>query len=120
MTAQAISPPGQAELEAARLLLARMGISPSDLLNTAPARPLAPTFAEYIPVVSAAVSDGTRRVYGSYWNRIVEHWGQRRLDGPTPSDIEPLAQYVPTPTGARRNARRGGPPAANPPPGPPA
>jgi hypothetical protein len=28
MTAQAISPPSQAELEAARLLLARMGIAP--------------------------------------------------------------------------------------------
>src|SRR6266568_1039951 len=54
MTAQAISPPGHAELEAARLLLARMGISPSDLLNTAPARPPAPTFAAYIPIVSAA------------------------------------------------------------------
>jgi integrase/recombinase XerC len=26
-------------------------------------------------VVSAAVSAGTRRAYGSYWNRIVEHWG---------------------------------------------
>src|SRR2546421_451949 len=115
MTAQAISPPGHAELEAARLLLARMGISPSDLLNTAPARPLAPTFAEYIPVVSAAVSDGTRRVYGSYWNRIVEHWGQRRLDGPTAADIERLAEYVRTHTVARRNARGGRPRARRPP-----
>ncbi|HYS39351.1 MAG TPA: site-specific integrase, partial [Pseudonocardiaceae bacterium] len=61
MTAQAISPPSQAELEAARLLLARMGIAPSDLLGVTPARPPAPTFAEYIPVVSAAVSAGTRR-----------------------------------------------------------
>src|SRR2546421_4503783 len=119
MTAQAISPPGHAELEAARLLLARMGISPSDLLNTAPARPLAPTFAEYIPVVSAAVSDGTRRVYGSYWNRIVEHWGQRRLDEPTPSDIERLAEHGRTHTVARRNARGGRRPAPHPLAGPP-
>src|SRR5439155_4335469 len=107
MTAQAIAPPGHAELEAARLLLARMGISPSDLLSTAPARPLAPTFAEYVPVVSAAVSDGTRRVYSSYWNRIVEHWGQRRLDEPTPSEIERLAGYIRTHVVARRNARGG-------------
>ncbi len=107
MTAQAIFPPGQAELEAARLLLARMGISPSDLLNTAPARPPAPTFAEYIPVVSAAVSAGTRRVYGSYWNRIRDRWGDRRLDEPTPSDIERLAEHVRTHTVARRNARGG-------------
>jgi integrase/recombinase XerC len=38
-------------------------------------RAVVPTFAEYVPVVSAAVSAGTRRAYGSYWNRIVEHWG---------------------------------------------
>ena len=48
---------------------------------------MVPTFAEYVPVVSAAVSAGTRRAYGSYWNRIVEHWGARRLDEPTPSEI---------------------------------
>src|SRR5437763_1719123 len=57
MTAQAISPPGRAELEAARLLLARMGISPSDLLSTAPARPPAPTFAEYNPVAATTGND---------------------------------------------------------------
>ncbi len=107
MTAQAISPPGPAELDAARLLLARMGISPADLLGVEQARPPAPTFAEYIPVVSAAVSDGTRRVYGSYWNRILEQWGARRLDQPTPSEIERLAEYVRTHVVARRNARGG-------------
>ena len=41
-------------------------------------------FAEYVPVVSAAVTAGTRWAYGSFWNRIVEHWGTRRLDEPTP------------------------------------
>src|SRR5690349_8277933 len=78
-----------AELDAARLLLEKMGIQLADLLTTAPSRPPAPTFAEYVPQVSEAVSDGTRRVYGSYWNRIVNKWGQRRLDEPTPSEIEP-------------------------------
>ena len=43
---------GQAELDAARLLLARMGISPADLLAATEARPPAPTFAEYVPVVA--------------------------------------------------------------------
>jgi hypothetical protein len=38
----------------------------SDLLDADVSRPPAPTFAEYIPNVSAAVSDGMRRVYGSY------------------------------------------------------
>jgi hypothetical protein len=84
MSAQPISPPGQAEVDAARLPLSRLGLSPADLVQDVPRRPPAPTFAEYVPVVSAAISAGTRRVYGSYWNRIVEHWGQRRLDEPSP------------------------------------
>jgi site-specific recombinase XerD len=66
-----------------------------------------PTFAEYVPVVSAAVSAGTHRAYGSYWNRIVEHWGARRLDEPTPSDIRQLMAWVKTHVVARRNARGG-------------
>ena len=44
-----------------------------------------PTFAEYVPVVSAAVTDGTRRAYGSYWNRLIGHWasgGWTRLPRP--------------------------------------
>ena len=54
---------GQAELDAARLLLARMGISPADLLSGATARPPAPTFAEYVPVVATTVTDSSRRAY---------------------------------------------------------
>jgi hypothetical protein len=67
----------------------------------------APTFTEYIPIVRAASSDGTRRVYGSYWNRIVEHWGTRRLNEPTPSEIVHLAEHIKTHVIARRNARGG-------------
>ena len=66
-----------------------------------------PTFAEYVPAVSAAVTAGTRRAYGSYWNRIVEHWGTRRLDEPTPSEIRQLMTWVKTHVVARRNARGG-------------
>ncbi|MER6758468.1 integrase [Micromonospora echinofusca] len=96
---------GRAELDAARLLLSRMGISPTDLVEAASDRPPAPTFAECVPVVAAAVSDGTRRAYGSYWKRVLEQWGQRRLDEPTPSEIEQLAEYTKTHVVARRNAR---------------
>jgi integrase/recombinase XerC len=46
-------------------------------------------------------------VYGSYWNRIVEHWGARRLDEPAPSEIRQLMAYVKTHVVARRNARGG-------------
>jgi hypothetical protein len=84
-----------------------MGMAPDDLLQAAPAQPTAPTFAEYIPVVSAAVTAGTRRVYGSYWNRIAAQWGDRRLDEPDPSEIKQLAEHAKANVVARRNARGG-------------
>jgi site-specific recombinase XerD len=99
--------PQQAAVEAALLVLERMGLSPADLTGAARRRPAVPTFAEYVPVVSAAVSAGTRRAYGSYWNRIIEHWGSRRLDEPTPSEIRQLMTHVKTHVVARRNARGG-------------
>jgi len=97
----------QAAADAALLLLERMGLSPADLLAAARDRPDVPTFAEYVPVVSAAVSAGTRRAYGSYWNRVIGHWGQRRLDEVTPSEIRQLMAHVKTHVVARRNARGG-------------
>jgi site-specific recombinase XerD len=97
----------QGVVEAALLLLERMGLSPADLTAVPQDRPAVPTFAEYVPVVSAAVTAGTRRAYGSYWNRIVEHWGGRRLDEPTPSEIRQLMAHVKTHVVARRNARGG-------------
>ena len=92
----------QAVVEAALVLLERMGLTPADLTAVPQDRKPVPTFAEYVPVVSAAVSAGTRRAYGSYWNRVVEHWGGRRLDEPTPSEIRQLM--------AIRQDPRGGPP----------
>src|SRR5437588_11807281 len=107
----AVSPAGpaasqQAAVEAALVLLERMGLSPADLV-AAPRDRVVPTFAGYVPVGSAAVSDGTRRAYGSYWNRIVEHWGAGRLDEIAPSDIRQLMTWVKIHVVARRNARGG-------------
>jgi integrase/recombinase XerC len=107
MTAPPASGIGQADLDAARLLLARLGITPDDLLRAATPRPQAPTFAEYIPIVSSVVSAGTRRVYASYWNRILDHWAQRRLDEPRPSDIQQLVEHVKAQRVVRRNGRGG-------------
>jgi hypothetical protein len=50
----------QAVVQAALVLLERMGLTPADLAVPQPCKPM-PTFAEYVPVVSAAVSAGTRR-----------------------------------------------------------
>ena len=96
-----------AVVEAALVLLERMGLTPADLAAAPQHRREVPTFAQYVPVVSAAVSAGTRRAYGSYWSRVVEHWGGRRLDEPTPSEIRQLMAYVKTHVVARRNARGG-------------
>jgi site-specific recombinase XerD len=98
---------GPQEVEAARLLLARLGVSPADLLGAAAPWREVPTFATYVPVVAEGVGAGTRRVYGSYWNRIVEAWGDQRLDEPTPSDVARLVEHVRAHVVARRNARGG-------------
>ena len=95
------------EVQAALLVLERMGLSPADLMAVSIARATAPTFAAYVPVVSAAVTAGTRRAYGTYWNRVVEQWGDRRLNEPTPSEIRQLMVYVRSHVVARRNARGG-------------
>ena len=92
----------QAIVDAALLMLQQMGLSPGDLVTAPRNRPLVPTFAGYVPVVSAAVTGGTRRAYGSYWNRIVDQWGERRLDEPTPSEIRRL------PPGMRHPSSPGG------------
>jgi hypothetical protein len=103
-----------AAIEAALLVLEKMGISPADLAAAPAQRREVPTFAEYVPVVSAAATAGTRRAYGSYWNRIVEQWGERRPDEPTPSEIRQLmklvkANVVAPPERAGRPQRRGAP-----------
>lgn len=98
------------ELEAARILLARMGITPEQLLAEATTRPQTkpmPTFADYIDRVSDAVTGGTRRVYESYWRRVREVWGDRRLDEPTPLEIKQLAERVKSGAVARSNSRGG-------------
>ena len=99
--------PGQGVVDAAMLVLERMGLTPADLLTAPAARPAAPTFAEYVPVVPALVSDGCRKAYGSYWNRVTDQWGSRRIDEPTPSEIRQLVQHVRANVVPRRNSRGG-------------
>ena len=97
----------EASRQAALVLLERMGLTPDDLTAVPQPRKSVPTFAEYVPVVPAAVSAGTRKAYGSYWNRVLEHRGGRRLDEPAPSEIRQLMAYVKTHVARRRNARGG-------------
>ncbi|GAA3989610.1 hypothetical protein GCM10022247_05280 [Allokutzneria multivorans] len=94
-------------MEAARLLLDRMGVSVEQLLAAPVVRKPVPTFTAYIPVVADAVSEGTRRAYSSYWNRIEKQWGERTLDEPTPTEIKQLVAHVKANVVPRRNARGG-------------
>ena len=91
MTAAPASPAAsqQAAVDAALLILERMGLSPGDLTAAPSQRPAVPTFADYVPVVSATVTDGTRKAYGSYWNRVVEQWGTRRPFSPGAHSASP-------------------------------
>jgi integrase/recombinase XerC len=102
-----LAPSQQAAVDAALLVLKSMGLSPEDLAAATTQRLPVPTFAEYVPVVSAAVTDGTRRAYGTYWNRITEQWGARHLDEPTPSEVRQLMKLVKAGAVQRRNGRGG-------------
>jgi integrase/recombinase XerC len=97
-----------ADLEAVRLLLARMGITPEQLLRTEHAAVThMPTFREYIGQVSDAVPIGTRRAYQTYWRRIIDAWGDRRLDEPTALEIKKLCETAKGCAVIRKNSRGG-------------
>jgi integrase len=90
-----------------RLLLDRLGITPEEILSITPHARQVPTFDEYIDRVTQAVSDGTRRVYSTYWRKISAAWGSRRLDEPTPLQIAQLAERIKNNATTRRNSRGG-------------
>ncbi|WP_307797904.1 tyrosine-type recombinase/integrase [Actinoplanes flavus] len=94
-------------LEAARTLLDQMGITAEDLLQTAGARPHVPTFGEYVAVVLAAIGAGAARTYGNYLRKVVDRWGDRRLDEVTPTEVETLMRQVQAEAVQRRNFRGG-------------
>lgn len=100
--------PTSAEIDAAKMVLARMGIRPEDLLKQSNTNDTAvPTFADYIPTVAATVTPATRATYGTYWDRIVRHWGARHLDQPSPSEVKQLAEEIKKTVVVRSNARNG-------------
>jgi integrase len=99
--------PDRATIDAARLLLKSLGVSVTDLVAEPVERRYVPTFADYVPTVRKLMTPNTRQTYATSWNRAVEHWGSRRLDDVTPSDIGELVQYVRTNHVRRRNSRGG-------------
>lgn len=96
------------EIDAARLLLTRLGLRPEDLLgeNRAANRAM-PTFADYIPRIQSACPAGTLRTYSPYWNRIADTWGERALTEPSPLEIRALIEQCKRDAVVRRNSRGG-------------
>lgn len=97
---------GAVDLEAVRLLLQRLGVTATDLVPRM-APPAMPTFDEYLDRVADAVSPGSQRAYASYWRRIRQVWGHRRLDEPTASEIKQLAESAKRTAVVRSNSRGG-------------
>jgi len=85
---------GRELVAAARMLLQRMNVDPADLMTDPSDRPPVPTFDEYVSQVEDAVSPGTAKTYGSYWNRIRAKWGSRTLLEPTPTGIKQFAEEI--------------------------
>jgi integrase len=96
-----------ADVEAARLVLASLGVSPEQLLAVGRVTGLLPTIRDYLSQVQNAVPAGTRRAYGTYWQRIVDVWGDRRIDEPTPLEIRQLAEEMKAHVVVRKNSRGG-------------
>ncbi|WP_432854890.1 tyrosine-type recombinase/integrase [Amycolatopsis sp. CA-161197] len=105
------------DLEAARLLLSRLGVDPADLISAGRQEPGSatvgkderpmPTIREWIPVVAGLVSPSTAASYGSYWNKAEAAWGDRAMDTITASEIKALSEVARSTALVRRNSRGG-------------
>lgn len=95
------------KINALKLLMSHMGLDAADVMEDQTKQREVPTFEQYIPVVAAAVTENTRRVYSTYWSYLERHWGSRRLNEPTPSEIKNLGEYVKAHVVRRRNSRGG-------------
>ncbi len=92
-------------VDAAMLGLERMGLTPADLLAASAARPAAPTFPGTSRSCRPWSATAARRAYGSYWTRVTDQWGSRRINEPTPSEIRQLVQHVRANVVPRRDSR---------------
>lgn len=96
--------PTAAALDAARLLLAQMGMTPADLVVTPT---IVPTFDHAVPLVLDSLTPGTRRTYGTHLNRMRDKWRSRRLDEPAFTEFEAMAAAVKAEAAQRPQSRSG-------------
>lgn len=101
-----------ADIAAVQMMMERFGLTAADLATGTPAdnaRPT-PTFAEFIPATTDRMPAGrTRDHYCTYWNKILAQprWGERRLDEPTPADLQVLCEQIRAARVIRRSDRGG-------------
>lgn len=85
----------------------------ADELAAAAASPLSangrtvPTVAEFLPAVEAATTEGARKTYATYWQRLAETYGDRRVDDISSTDLKALVRSVQSAAVKRANARGG-------------
>jgi integrase len=94
-------------ITAAWRMLAELAVTITDLRDDLHSRRPIPTVAEYLPHVVAAAGPGARRTYGSYWARMRQLWGHRRLDEIAATDVEALRYEAAGSARSRRNSRSG-------------
>ncbi|WP_040840618.1 tyrosine-type recombinase/integrase [Nocardia brevicatena] len=107
-----MTPHTHADIAAVQMLMDRLGVSVTDLTNGPAAETASPasTFGEFIPAtLDRMPANRTREHYRSYWNKILAQpgWAQRRLDEPTPADLQALCEQIRANRVIRRSDRGG-------------
>ncbi|MCX4097937.1 tyrosine-type recombinase/integrase [Nocardia sp. alder85J] len=95
------------DLDAARLILDKLGIRPEQLIDQPSTTVPIPTFRQYIPQLQNTLTPGTLRTYSPYLRRLTDTWGDRRLDEPTPLELEQLIERTRRTARIRSNSRDG-------------
>ncbi|WP_220139846.1 tyrosine-type recombinase/integrase [Nocardia huaxiensis] len=99
------------DVSAAAQLLARLGVTVDELADGV--KRSAPTFAEYIEHLRAALPETTVRNYTPYWRVLERRWPDRQLDSPTATEIDRLVKEHRCRAVVRSNSRGGRGAAAN-------
>jgi hypothetical protein len=106
-----LDPPDPDVVRAVLNLLTQLGATPADVVSALESadqpKRVIPTFSEYLPQVSEAATPGTRKTYGTYWNKLKEKFGDRKLDEIAASEIEGLMRSCIANALKRRNGRDG-------------
>ncbi|MGM1060897.1 tyrosine-type recombinase/integrase [Saccharothrix sp. Mg75] len=95
------------DIEMAAALLGKLGVSPEQLIGRGSRRSPLPTFVEFVPRVAGAVPDGTRKLYSTYWNKMLGVWADRRIDEIDPTDVNWLIEHTKATVVQRRSGRGG-------------